>query len=43
MIDMQCKDGDAMFIGEFAAVLIERCVAQLAARFTDFLDNNCGC
>ena len=43
MIDMQCKDGDAMLIGEFAAALIERGLAQLAARFIDFLDYDCGC
>lgn len=39
---MQCNDGDAMLSGEFAAVLIEHFVAQLAARFIDFVEDDCG-
>ena len=40
---MQGNDGDAMLSGEFAAVLIERFVAQLAARLINFVENDCGC
>ena len=39
---MQGNDGNAMLSGEFAAVLIERFVAQVAARFIDFVEDDCG-